>query len=89
MLHEHKTVCLILACDGCGRDYDGTGYLRPHYDSPQDAREESSDSGWRTDGERDWCMKCQTEPHECAPDPEDRYSCARCGATIQEAPDAR
>ena len=77
---RHPKLCHVVVCDGCGADFEHD--YTPHYDDPGTAREMSVDYEWRTDGERDWCTRCQTLPHECAPDPEDRAACARCGSVI-------
>jgi hypothetical protein len=76
------TNCLILVCDGCGDDYEHD--YTPHFDTLADAREESINAGeWRTDGkDADWCPACQGKAHDCAPDPEDTHTCARCGTAL-------
>ena len=59
--------CLILVCDGCDQDYAHD--FTPHFDTAQDAREEAiNNAEWRTDGEHDWCGRCQLTAHDCAPE---------------------
>lgn len=87
-VRERSTVCLILACDGCGNDYDGAADYTPHYGSAQDARDEAGDMGeWRTDGTQDWCEPCQIKPHPFVPDPTDPDPCARCAVYADEHED--
>lgn len=78
-MRERPTICLVLVCDGCGREYDGSGDYKPHYDSAGAAREEAVDcSEWRTDLTSDWCWTCQGAAHAFVADPTDSGSCARC-----------
>lgn len=70
---------IAVDCDGGCRDvYEDLFY------APEDATEAIGNSEWRTDGEHHWCPECQEAPHDHAPDPQDQWTCARCGDTIVE-----
>ena len=82
-MSTREVTCAIVVCDGCQKDFHN-GEFVPHHDSAIDAREETVNCDWRTDGEHDWCESCQRTAHDCSPDPEDNQSCARCGAILSE-----
>lgn len=75
---RHVTAYIVDCNGGCANTF---GDL---YHDEIDAVEAVNNSDWRSDGEDHWCPDCQQLPHDCAPDPEDPSSCARCGDWLGE-----
>jgi hypothetical protein len=59
---EHQ--CLILVCDGCGREYEQDYVVHVDVGDESMAREMAADGDdWFSHGGRDRCLNCRMEPH--------------------------
>jgi hypothetical protein len=51
--------CYLLVCDGCGTTFEDDGReFVPHYDHPEQARENSADCDWTREENLDRCPPC-------------------------------
>lgn len=88
----HKVDCIMLACDGCKKEYEQSSTDYSIFMLASDAIENAEDEGWSTEGDKHYCETCSLLRQACiAAFPEKRqlmnYQLSQDGKTIKGMPE--
>lgn len=76
-----QTCCTVM-CDGCQTEFSHD--YTPHWPEAQEARWETEESEWVSDGTVDYCPACTDKPHPFRLKPNTTDECWRCSAPADE-----